>query len=75
MTRTALPGNLQQMGARGLLDVDSSGVPVDARIRIDQLFRKVFQDEADPSELKMELDRWGLFEEYEDRFLTLLRKK
>lgn len=75
MTRTSLPGNLQQMDARGLLDVDSSGVPVDARIRIDQLFRKVFQGEADPSELKMELDRWGLFEEYEDRFLTLFRKK
>jgi len=28
-----------------------------------------------PYELKAELDRWGLFEEYEDRFLTIFKKK
>jgi len=75
MTRSSLSDNLWQMGSRGLLDVDAGGVPVDARIRIDELFRKVSNGESDPSELKAELDRWDLFEEYEDRFLTLFKSK
>jgi hypothetical protein len=28
----------------------------------------------DPKELKTELDRWGLFGEYEDRFFSLFGK-
>jgi len=75
ITRTSLSDNLFQMGARGLLDMDSSGIPVDARIRIDELFTKVLRGEIEPGELKTELDRWGLFEEYEDRFLALFKRK
>jgi len=74
MTRSSLPDNLMQMEARGLLDVDSSGIPGDARIRIEELFSLVSKGELEPSELKKELDRWGLFEEYEDRFFTLFKK-
>jgi len=74
MTRSSLRDNVLQMGARGLLDIDSSGVPVDARLRIDELFRMVSRGEVDPSELKEELDRWNLFDEYEDRFLAIFRK-
>ena len=74
MTRSSLRDNVLQMGARGLLDIDSSGVPVDARLRIDELFRTVSRGEVDPSELKAELDRWNLFEEYEDRFFAIFRK-
>ncbi len=74
MTRSSLRDNVLQMGARGLLDIDSSGVPVDARLRIDELFRTVSRGEIDPSELKEELDRWNLFEEYEDRFFAIFRK-
>jgi hypothetical protein len=55
--------------------VDSSGVPADARVRIEELFRKVITGQIEPSELKEELDRWNLFEEYEDRFFTLFKKK
>ncbi|MFH1002828.1 MAG: hypothetical protein V1780_01630 [Chloroflexota bacterium] len=75
MTRNSLPSNLEQLGGRGLLDMDSQGVPLDARVRIDDLFRQVFRRERDPGELKKELDRWGLFEEYQDRFLALFRRK
>jgi len=75
MTRKSLRNNLWQMGTRGLLDVDNKGVPVEARVRIDDLFRKVAKDESDPHELKAELDRWNLFDEYEDRFFAILRKK
>ena len=74
MTSRSLNDNVSQMGARGLLDTDRAGIPVEARYRIEDLFRQVKNGERDPRELKSELDRWGLFEEYEDRFLTLFRK-
>jgi len=74
MTRSSLRNNLLQMGSRGLLDIDASGVPVDARLRIDELFEKVSRGEIEPYELKAELDRWNLFEEYQDRFLNIFKK-
>ena len=75
MTRSSLPDNLLQMGRRGLLNVDPGGVPNDARVRIEELFARVLSGEAEPSELKDELNRWGLFEEYQDRFLAILKKR
>ena len=75
MTRSSLTDNLRQMGTRGLLAVDDSGIPADARLRIDELFIKVSQGEYEPYELKAELDRWSLFEEYEDRFFAIFGKK
>ena len=73
-TRSSLQNNLWQMGTRGLLDIDSAGIPVDARVRIDELFRMVSKGESEPYELKAELDRWNLFKEYEDRFFALFKK-
>jgi len=74
MTRSSLQNNLLQMESRGLLDIDASGVPVDARLRIEELFQQVSHGEREPKELKEELDRWDLFEEYEDRFFAIFRK-
>ncbi|MFC1904002.1 hypothetical protein ACFLXJ_00885 [Chloroflexota bacterium] len=74
VTRSSLQTNIRQMGARGLLDMDSSGVPADARIRIEELFDKVKKGERDAVELKSELDRWNLFAEYEDRFFAIFKK-
>jgi len=74
MTRSSLQNNLSQMGSRGLLDVDTSGIPVDAKVRIEELFGQVARGEREPRELKEELDRWDLFEEYEDRFFTIFGK-
>ena len=74
ITRSSLRNNLLQMKSRGLLDVDSGGIPVDARVRIDELFKKVLKGDCEPSELKEELDRWGLFEEYQDRFFNIFKK-
>ena len=74
MTRSSLPTNIMQMGTRGLLDVDSGGIPVDARVRIEGLFRMVSKGEIEPTALQEELERWGLFEEYEDRFFAIFRK-
>jgi len=75
VTRNSLQDNLRQMGTRGLLDTDAGGIPADVRPRIDELFNRVLRGEYEPHELKAELDRWGLFEEYEDRFLAIFRKK
>ena len=75
VTRSSVQDNLLQMEARGLLDMDASGVPSDARVRIEEFFRRVSRGESEPRELKAELDRWGLFDEYEDRFLTLFKKR
>ncbi len=75
ITRSSLQDNLRQMGARGLLDTDTSGITADVRIRIDELFRQVSRGEREPRELKEELDRWGLFEEYEDRFFNIFKKR
>lgn len=75
MTRNSLEDNIRQMRARGLLDIDDRGIPADARLRIEELFRRVSRGETDPRELKTELDRWDLFDEYEDRFLNIFRKR
>jgi len=75
VARSSLPHHISQMGARGLLDIDSSGVPVEARLRIEELFRKTTRGDYDPNELKSELDRWNLFAEYQDRFFAIFKKR
>jgi len=75
VTRGSVQDNLRQMDSRGFLNIDAAGIPVDARMRIDELFEEVEKGEYGPGELKAELDRWGLFEEYEDRFLNIFKKR
>jgi len=74
MTSYSLGANVFELGSRGLLDTDARGVPMDARLSIEQLFAQVAKGDMDPSVLKLELDRWGLFDEYEDRFLKLFKR-
>jgi hypothetical protein len=73
MTRSSLPDNLTQMGRRGLLDIDAKGIPADVRIRIEKLFESAYKGDIEPRELKDELDRWGVFDQYEDRFFALFK--
>jgi len=75
MTSRSFRHNLMQMGSRGLLNMDAAGIPQGARAKIEELFAFVSLGKADPGELKTELDRWGLFEEYQDRFFNIFRKK
>ena len=74
MTQRSLGDNIRQMNARGLLAMDEQGIPADARARIDGMFLQAATGELDPRVLKDELDRWNIFPEYEDRFLSLFRK-
>ncbi|MDD5289145.1 MAG: hypothetical protein PHY28_08570 [Dehalococcoidales bacterium] len=74
MTQRSVGDNIRQMGARGLLTMDDKGIPADARARIEGLFLQVAHGDVDPQVLKDEIDRWNIFAEYEDRFLSLFRK-
>jgi len=71
MTRSSIADNLQQMGNKGLLDIDTRGIPADVRVRIEKLFQSAHKGDIEPRELKDELDRWGVFDDYEDRFFSL----
>ena len=73
ITSSSIGDNVGQMRRRGLLSMDTAGIPVDARVRINELFGMVIRGERDPSELKEELDCWGLFEEYQDRFFNIFQ--
>ncbi|HEX76978.1 MAG TPA: hypothetical protein G4O03_00995 [Dehalococcoidia bacterium] len=75
LTEGSLGSNIAELRKRGLLDIDRAGIPREARLRIEELFELVKQGLADPAKLKIELDRWDLFEEYEDRFLSLFRRR
>jgi uncharacterized protein len=52
---------------------EDEGANPEDRDRIDQLFKQAKQDRAAAYELKRELDRLGVFKEYEDRFLDLFK--
>jgi hypothetical protein len=75
LTERSVGGNVSQLAQRGLLNMDTSGLPADARMRIEGLFELVKKGEMEPSDLKKELDRWNVFEEYQDRFFNLFQKK
>ena len=74
-TASSVAGNVQEFNSRGLLDPqpEFAGAPRAAVRHIERLFMEVRRG-ADPDMLKRELDRWGLFEFYEDSFLQLFRR-
>lgn len=74
ITTSSLGRNVAELAGSGLLGMDR-GLPRAARARIDELFREVARGELAPNLLKAELDRWGVFKEYEDRFLDLFRRR
>jgi len=58
-----------------LLSKDSLGVPIAAKIEIENLFMLYEKGEIEANRLKEELDSWGLFEYYQDRFFNLFKKR
>jgi hypothetical protein len=73
LTIGSLGQTIGDLGRRGLLGSDN-GVPRAARAQIDSMFAAVAAGQLQPVELKRELDRWGVFDEYEDRFLAMFRR-
>ena len=74
LTNKSVYTNVTEMERRGLLRVDNEGIPADARNHIEALFEKTRRDPAYAPLLVTELKRWGLFHEYQDRFLKLFKK-
>jgi hypothetical protein len=75
ITNRSVQSNIAQLGSRGLLGMSHGGIPVGARQIIEEMFRQVAQGELKPYELEKELNRWGAFEEYQDRFFALVKGK
>ncbi len=85
MIKSAFSSQLNDFTNQGFVRIDESGspsvtrnfqgLPLAARDEIELMFRKVKKGDLDPAVLKQELDRWGVYENYEDRFLDLFRKE
>jgi len=75
ITSRSVQSNIAQLGSRGLLGMSHGGIPVGARQRIEEMFHQVATGECKAAELELELNRWGVFEEYQDRFFALVRGK
>jgi len=74
LTSKSVRTNMAELNRRGLLDTDASGVPEGARNYIEELFEKASRNLSRAPELVVELNRWGLFQEYQDRFFALFRR-
>lgn len=74
-TATSAAQNVQELQGRGLLEPQTGlgGVPRAAAQKVEQMFRDVEQGKGSADNLKDELDRWGLFEFYQDRFFSIIR--
>lgn len=72
--RDSAPHNFSELGRRNLLD-DVNGTPRAVREEIERGFLMASRDKALVVPLGNKLRKYGLFEEYEDRFFALFRKK
>jgi len=75
LTTKSVRTDVAEFSRRGFLDMDGSGVPQGARDYIEELFEQAGRSLSRAPELALELNRWGLFQEYQDRFFTLFRRK
>jgi hypothetical protein len=75
LTEQSVRANVADLKGEGLMGVGDDGVSLYAKQHIEQLFEKAREDPSSASELRLELERWGLWAEYEDRFLALFRSR
>ena len=75
LTTKSVGTNITEFDRRGFLDIDAGGVPQGARNYIEELFEQATRNLSRVPELVVELNRWGLFPEYQDRFFALFRRK
>ena len=74
LTKNSVSNNVAEFERKGLLNLDTAGVPKYARDHIEELFDKVRNDLSLAPELATELRHWGLFHEYQDRFFSLFKR-
>ena len=75
LTTRSVRTNVAEFSRRGFLDMDAGGVPQGARDYIEELFEQASRSLSRAPELVTELNRWGLFPEYQDRFFALFGRK
>ncbi|MFW6267424.1 MAG: hypothetical protein ACOC2S_03630 [Halanaerobium sp.] len=84
MLKSAYKSQLPDYEEKGFLSTDDKGfsvvtrnlegLPIAASEEIEKMFEMVKAGDEDPSKLKKELDRWGVFNAYQDRFFDLFRE-
>ncbi len=85
ITRSAYQSQFPELRRSGLIRYntmgyqvisrDAQGVPLIAKKEIETMFDMVKHGDMEPKDLKIELDRWGLFEYYQDRFFELFKRR
>ena len=73
LTNNSLQANTEELHRKGLLEMEGK-IPREARQRIEWLLQQARQGQVEPAEVHRELERWDLFDEYQDRFLELFKK-
>ncbi len=73
MTSRSVQSNMAQLSSRGMLGMSHGGIPVGVRQTIEEMFQQAYRGEIKAYELEQELNHWGVFEEYQDRFFTLVK--
>lgn len=68
----SFPGNVRELERRHMFD-EQNGLPRAVRDEIEDEFRGAEQDRSRIDELGRSLQRRGVFEEYEDRFFSLVK--
>ncbi|MCC3144512.1 hypothetical protein LJ207_04140 [Halanaerobium sp. Z-7514] len=84
MLKSAYKSQLPYYEEKGYLSTDEEGysvvtrnlegLPIAASEEIERMFEMVKKGEEDPARLKRELDRWGVFNAYQDRFFDLFKE-
>ena len=74
MTRSSAPKNIAELDSRGLFERHHE-IPKFVRDEIDDLFRAGLKDRSRINELGSKLQSYGLFEQYQDRFFSLVRRR
>jgi hypothetical protein len=69
--------NLLNLDSHGMTVVskDESGIPLVAKNEIENLFKLYARGEIEAKKLKEEIDSWGLFDFYQDRFFNIFKKR
>lgn len=72
LTNKSTPTNSADLMRSGRARIDN-GVPVDARLRVEEMITQVREGNLDPEILHKELEAWQLFDEYQDQFFQALK--
>jgi hypothetical protein len=75
ITSRSVHSNMAQLDSMGMLGSSQGGIPVGVRQSIEEMFRQARRGEIKAYELEQELNQWGVFEEYQDRFFALVKGK